>query len=294
MNGTNDMMTPTLSRINETTSWILQKIKSQHNLTPPRVALVLGSGLSPIADELLLQPESCVLKFSEIPHFSSTTVHGHLGQMVIGNFKGVPTLIMQGRFHYYEGHGIEQVIFPIQVFKQLGIKTVIVTNASGGVNTRYAPGDVMIIEDHINLTGTNPLIGKNIPELGPRFPDMSDTYTKALRLSLLTLAQNLNIPLKSGIYAGVSGPCYETPAEIRMLRTLGADAVGMSTVPEVIAASHAGLQVLGLSCITNLGAGMSNGKLTHEEVIHNSQLSVEAVRTLLLHALPLWFQENIL
>jgi purine-nucleoside phosphorylase len=214
--------------------------------------------------------------------------------MVIGNFKGVPTLIMQGRFHYYEGHGIEQVIFPIQVFKQLGIKTVIVTNASGGVNTRYAPGDVMIIEDHINLTGTNPLIGKNIPELGPRFPDMSDTYTKALRLSLLTLAQNLNIPLKSGIYAGVSGPCYETPAEIRMLRTLGADAVGMSTVPEVIAASHAGLQVLGLSCITNLGAGMSNGKLTHEEVIHNSQLSVEAVRTLLLHALPLWFQENIL
>ena len=229
----------------------------------PRVAMILGSGLGGIADEIENKVE---IPYREIPHFACSTAPGHKGQLVCGTLNGTEVLCMQGRLHFYEGHSMQDIIFPIRMMKLLGIEKLIVTNAAGGVNLNFHVGDLMLIEDHINFL-PNPLIGPNVPEFGPRFCDMTYTYTPALRELAQSVAQKKNIPLQHGVYLGCTGPSYETPAEIRAFRTLGADAVGMSTVPEAIAASHCGIQVLAFSLITNMAAGVTGDKLTEEEVI---------------------------
>lgn len=234
----------------------------------PVVGLILGSGLGVLAEEI---EEAIRIPYEQIPNFPLSTVEGHAGQLVFGTIHGVQVVAMQGRFHYYEGYSFEQVTFPIRVMKELGVQTLIVTNAAGGVNTSFSPGDLMLITDHINNMGSNPLIGKNDERLGVRFPDMSEAYSKELITKAQAVAQKLNIGLKEGVYVGNTGPTYETPAEIRMLRTLGGDAVGMSTVPEVIVARHSGLRVLGISCISNMAAGILDQPLNHEEVIETTE-----------------------
>ena len=230
----------------------------------PRIGLILGSGLGGIAEVI---EDKHVIPYGEIPHFVCSTAPGHKGQFVAGRFGGKPVICMQGRLHFYEGHALSDIIFPVRVMKQLGVTSLIVTNAAGGINTSFQVGDLMLIEDHINFMGTNPLIGPNDASFGPRFCDMTYTYTPALRQAAQEAAQSLGLTLQKGVYLGCTGPSYETPAEIRAFRTLGADAVGMSTVPEVIAASHCGLQVLAFSLITNMAAGSLDQPLTEEEVI---------------------------
>ncbi len=230
----------------------------------PRIGLILGSGLGGIAEVIA---DKHVIPYGEIPHFVCSTAPGHKGQFVAGRFGGKPVICMQGRLHFYEGHALSDIIFPVRVMKQLGVTSLIVTNAAGGINTSFQVGDLMLIEDHINFMGTNPLIGPNDASFGPRFCDMTYTYTPALRQAAQEAAQSLGLTLQKGVYLGCTGPSYETPAEIRAFRTLGADAVGMSTVPEVIAASHCGLQVLAFSLITNMAAGILDQPLTEEEVI---------------------------
>lgn len=230
----------------------------------PRIGLILGSGLGGIAEVI---EGKHIIPYGEIPHFVCSTAPGHKGQFVAGRFGGKPVICMQGRLHFYEGHALSDIIFPVRVMKQLGVTSLIVTNAAGGINTSFQVGDLMLIEDHINFMGTNPLIGPNDASFGPRFCDMTYTYTPALRQAAQEAAQSLGLTLQKGVYLGCTGPSYETPAEIRAFRTLGADAVGMSTVPEVIAASHCGLQVLAFSLITNMAAGILDQPLTEEEVI---------------------------
>lgn len=230
----------------------------------PRIGLILGSGLGGIAEVI---EDKHVIPYGEIPHFVCSTAPGHKGQFVAGRFGGKPVICMQGRLHFYEGHALSDIIFPVRVMKQLGVTSLIVTNAAGGINTSFQVGDLMLIEDHINFMGTNPLIGPNDASFGPRFCDMTYTYTPALRQAAQEAAQSLGLTLQKGVYLGCTGPSYETPAEIRAFRTLGVDAVGMSTVPEVIAASHCGLQVLAFSLITNMAAGILDQPLTEEEVI---------------------------
>ena len=230
----------------------------------PRIGLILGSGLGGIAEVIA---DKHVIPYGEIPHFVCSTAPGHKGQFVAGRFGGKPVICMQGRLHFYEGHALSDIIFPVRVMKQLGVTSLIVTNAAGGINTSFQVGDLMLIEDHINFMGTNPLIGPNDASFGPRFCDMTYTYTPALRQAAQEAARTLGLTLQKGVYLGCTGPSYETPAEIRAFRTLGADAVGMSTVPEVIAASHCGLQVLAFSLITNMAAGILDQPLTEEEVI---------------------------
>lgn len=234
----------------------------------PKIAIILGSGLGELANRL---EQPITIKYSSIPFFPTSTVEGHTGQIVFGKLQDVEIMAMQGRFHYYEGYNMRDVTFPIRVMKELGVSTLIVTNAAGGVQLNFEPGDLMLINDHINLMGDHPLIGSNDAEWGPRFPDMSEAYGVHLRSIAKSAAQLLDIPLKEGVYAGMSGPTYETPAEIRMLRNIGADAVGMSTVPEVIVARHMGISVLGLSCITNMAAGILDQPLAHDEVIKTSE-----------------------
>ncbi|ALM28793.1 MULTISPECIES: purine-nucleoside phosphorylase [Bacillus] len=229
----------------------------------PTVGLILGSGLGILADEI---ENPIKLKYEDIPGFPVSTVEGHAGQLVIGTLKGTVVCAMQGRFHYYEGYDMKQVTFPVRVMKEIGIETCIVTNAAGGVNTSFHPGDLMLITDHINMMGTNPLIGPNDSQ-GVRFPDMSAPYDKDLLALAEKTAKHLGISVQQGVYAGMTGPSYETPAEVRFLRTLGADAVGMSTVPEVIVARHAGIKVLGISCISNAASGILDQPLSHDEVI---------------------------
>ncbi|MDG4655688.1 purine-nucleoside phosphorylase [Ectobacillus antri] len=236
--------------------------------TVPVVGLILGSGLGVLADEI----ESAVkVPYEEIPEFPVSTVEGHAGQLVFGTLRGVPVVAMQGRFHYYEGYDMQKVTFPVRVMKAMGVEKLIVTNAAGGVNTSFAPGDLMILSDHINFMGTNPLIGPNEAAFGVRFPDMSEAYCKELRHLAKNAAERLHISVQEGVYLAVTGPTYETPAEIRMFRTLGADAVGMSTVPEVIVARHAGMKVLGISCISNMAAGILEQPLHHGEVIETTE-----------------------
>ena len=230
----------------------------------PRIGLILGSGLGGIAEVI---EDKHVIPYGEIPHFVCSTAPSHKGQFVAGRFGGKPVICMQGRLHFYEGHALSDIIFPVRVMKQLGVTSLIVTNAAGGINTSFQVGDLMLIEDHINFMGTNSLIGPNDASFGPRFCDMTYTYTPALRQAAQEAAQSLGLTLQKGVYLGCTGPSYETPAEIRAFRTLGADAVGMSTVPEVIAASHCGLQVLAFSLITNMAAGILDQPLTEEEVI---------------------------
>ncbi|HVE57220.1 MAG TPA: purine-nucleoside phosphorylase [Pyrinomonadaceae bacterium] len=242
-----------------------------------KIALVLGSGLGAFAEDL----ENPVrIPYEEIPHFARSTVEGHAGQLVLGEVGGVPVAVQQGRFHFYEGYEMEQVIFPMRVFGLLGIKSVILTNAAGSVRTGFKPGNLMLIRDHINLMGVNPLRGTNDERFGPRFPDMTEVYDKTLQeiaydeskaMARERFESGAEKEFTSfmwrGVYCALSGPTYETPAEIRMFRLLGAGAVGMSTVPEAIAARHQGMKVLGISCITNLAAGMSDEPINHAEVM---------------------------
>lgn len=238
----------------------------------PEVGLVLGSGLGPLAEEL---EDAVKIPYTDLPHFPKPTVEGHAGQFVSGLLHGVPVLAMHGRYHYYEGYSMEQVTLPVRVMHALGVKTVILTNAAGGLNESFKAGDLMLITDHINWMSNNPLIGPNDESFGPRFPDMTEVYNKEWRALAKAAAKDLDIPLKEGVYFGLTGPSYETPAEVRMIRLLGGDAVGMSTVPEAIVARHAGMKVLGISCITNAWSGVSDKPLSHEEVIETSNRAKE-------------------
>ena len=233
----------------------------------PEIGMILGSGLGVLGEEV---ENPVVVKYGDIPSFPQSTVEGHAGQMVLGDLEGKKVLVMQGRFHYYEGYSMDTVVFPVQVMRLLGITSFLVTNAAGGVNKSFTPGDLMIISDHVKLSMDNPLRGPNEGSLGPRFYDMSDGYSARLRKLAQKAGADLGIPLREGVYALMGGPNYETPAEIRMLRTMGADAVGMSTVPEVLAAVHAGMEVLGISCVTNMAAGVLDQPLNHEEVIETA------------------------
>jgi len=234
----------------------------------PRIALVLGSGLGGCADDLR---DSVGIPYAEIPAFPRSTSVGHAGNLVLGNVEGVSVAVMQGRVHLYEGYSAQQVAFPVRVFARMGIKAIVLTNAAGGVNPSYGRGALVAIRDHINLQGHNPLVGPNDDRFGPRFPDMSDCYNPQFRKFVLDEAIRLGGDIYEGTYAAMLGPSYETPAEIRYLRTIGADLVGMSTVPEVIAARHMGLNVLAISCVTNMAAGMSGEKISHEEVLETGE-----------------------
>ncbi|MFK2824271.1 purine-nucleoside phosphorylase [Bacillus sp. B190/17] len=233
----------------------------------PKIGLILGSGLGVLADEI---EYAVKIAYSSIPDFPVSTVEGHAGQLVFGTLSGKEVVAMQGRFHYYEGYSFQQVAFPVRVMKALGVETIIVTNAAGGINESFRPGDLMIITDHINNMGGNPLIGPNDNELGVRFPDMSEVYSKKLQSLARETAAKVHLSIKEGVYVGNTGPVYETPAEVRMAKVLGGDAVGMSTVPEVITARHSGMEVLGISCISNMAAGILDQPLTHDEVIETT------------------------
>jgi len=230
----------------------------------PTIGLVLGSGLGSFADEL---SEATRIPYANIPYFPLSTAVGHAGQLVIGNVGEVSVAAMQGRVHLYEGYSSNEVAFPMRVFGRMGIRAVILTNAAGGINLQYKQGALVVISDHINLQGTNPLVGPNDDRLGPRFPDMTQAYCKPYREITLQAARRLGKTVHQGVYAGLLGPSYETPAEIRYLRTIGADLVGMSTIAEVIAARHMGLKVLAISCVTNMAAGISDEVLNHEDVL---------------------------
>ncbi len=230
----------------------------------PHVGVILGSGLGNVVDAIQIET---AIPYSEIPGARTSTVMGHQGRLVIGLAGSLPVILMQGRVHFYEGYEMNEVTFLARVLGRLGVRQLIVTNAAGGVNTSYAPGDLMLISDHINFSGINPLRGPNVEDLGVRFPDMSETYTPALRELARGVAASQGTELKEGVYLFVTGPSYETPAEIRAFRTMGADAVGMSTVPEAVVMGHMGIPVLGISCITNMAAGMLKQKLNHQEVM---------------------------
>jgi purine-nucleoside phosphorylase len=233
----------------------------------PAIGVVLGSGLGAFADAL---EDAVVVPFGEIPHFPASTVVGHGGALVVGRSRGVPVAVMKGRVHFYEGYSLDQVVFPVRVLGRLGVETLVLTNAAGAINPAFAPGDLMVIEDHVNLLG-NPLVGPNQEALGPRFPDMSEAYDRGLRDVAEAACRSASLRCHRGVYVALTGPSYETPAEIRAFRALGADAVGMSTVPEVIAARHMGMRVVGLSCLTNMAAGVTDRKLDHREVLETGE-----------------------
>ena len=233
----------------------------------PEIGMVLGSGLGVLGDEI---ENPIIIKYDEIPGFPKSTVEGHAGQLVIGTLEGKKVLVMQGRFHYYEGYSYDTVVFPVRVMKLLGIDKFLVTNAAGGLNRDFSAGALMLISDHIHFDMDSPLRGHNIDEFGPRFPDMSDTYKKSLRKMAKEAGKDLGITLHEGVYAFMGGPSYETPAEVRMAGILGADAVGMSTVPEVIVAAHAGMDILGITCVTNMAAGILDQPLVHAEVMETA------------------------
>ena len=245
------------------------------------IGLILGSGLGELGDEV---ENAIQIPYETIPNFPTSTVEGHAGQLVYGTLGGKKVLAMQGLFHYYEGYSLEMVTFPVRVMKALGIHSVIVTNAAGGLNLDFTPGELMLITDQINFTGVNPLIGPNDNEMGVRFTDMSQAYDKEYQEIVRNVAKEMNLDLKEGVYMGFTGPTYETPAEIKMARVIGADAVGMSTVPEVIVARHSGLRVIGVSCITNLAAGMQ-ASLNHAEVVETTERVKESFKTLVKNIL---------
>ncbi|TDL82492.1 purine-nucleoside phosphorylase [Peribacillus frigoritolerans] len=252
-----------LQEIKQSAQFMKEKVKDL-----PEIGLILGSGLGVLADEI----ENAVkIPYEEIPDFPVSTVEGHAGQLVFGTLKGANVVAMQGRFHFYEGYDMKKVTFPVRVLKEMGVNTIIVTNAAGGVNESFEPGDLMIISDHINNMGTSPLIGPNDSDLGVRFPDMSQAYSRELRTLARNAASELGIKVQEGVYVGNTGPAYETPAEVRLARVLGGDAVGMSTVPEVIVANHAGMKVLGISCISNMAAGILDQPLSHDEVMETTE-----------------------
>lgn len=246
-------------KLKETADYIRQKIHKT-----PHIAIVLGSGLGNLANYMSNTVE---ISYEEIPNFPKTTVIGHDGRLIFGELGGRDIVAMKGRFHYYEGWNMQEVVLPIRIFKLLGIDNLFLTNAAGGINTQFKPGDLMLIKDHIGFFAENPLRGANIDELGPRFPDMSQIYDRELMEMAAECALSLRIDVRRGIYAYTKGPSFETPSEIRALRYFGADAVGMSTVPEAITARHMGMNVLGISCITNMAAGVLDQTLNHEEVL---------------------------
>ena len=230
----------------------------------PTIGVILGSGLGQLVERMT---DTVAIDYRDLPHFPAPTVAGHAGRLVIGRIEGVPVMAMQGRFHYYEGHDMRTIAFPTAFMQRFGARTLIVSNAAGGINRGFTPGDLMLITDHLNLIGTNPLIGLNDERLGPRFPDMTEAYSPRLIALAEEAAAELGTSLRRGVYAGLSGPCYETAAEIRYLERIGADAVGMSTVPEVIVARYLGMEVLGISCVTNMATGIATVKHAHDEVV---------------------------
>jgi len=233
----------------------------------PSIGLILGSGLGDFINNL---DNAINIPFREIPDFPLPTVEGHEGAFVIGDFNKIPVVVLCGRLHYYEGHSQSVITMPVRIMKKLGVETLILTNAAGGINLKFSAGALMLISDHINYSGANPLIGVNLEEFGPRFPDVSDIYTKDLRTKLKEATSREGITLREGVYIMYSGPNYETAAEIRFFREIGADAVGMSTVPEALVASHCGMKVIGISCITNMATGVFEQKLNHQEVIETA------------------------
>jgi len=247
------------------------------------VALVLGSGLGAFADDL---EDAEAIPYDEVPGFARSTVEGHSGRLVLGRVAGREVAVMQGRFHFYEGYALEEVTFPVRVLALCGVKSLVLTNAAGGLNNSLKQGALMLISDHLNLMGANPLRGPNDERFGPRFPDMTEVYDRAYQEIAISEAHALGTELRRGVYAALSGPTYETPAEIRMLRALGADAVGMSTVPEAIVARHAGLKVLGISCITNMAAGVLDRPIDHAEVIETGEQVRETFSALLRAIIP--------
>ena len=251
-------------------------IRSRTDMTP-ELGMILGSGLGDFADTL---ENRRVIPFTDIPDFPAATVPGHTGAFVFGTKHGKSVVCLQGRLHYYEGHPMSLLTMPVRIMAKLGVKTLLLTNAAGGVNPSYRPGDLMLIADHINYSGSNPLIGEHHEDFGPRFPDVTDLYSSGLRLKIKLAAVEAGIPLRQGVYMMFSGPSYETPAEIRMARILGADAVGMSTVPEAIVAAQCGIKCLGISCITNLAAGVSPNKLSHEEVMETAAMAHDKFHSL--------------
>lgn len=255
-----------------------------HSPVVPRVGVVLGSGLGELADSVA---DRSVFAYADIPHFKSPSVPGHVGRLAIGRIGPAPVAVLQGRVHYYEGHDLTDVVFPVRVLAKLGVQSLLLTNAAGGINRELRPGDLMIIRDHLNLMGLNPLRGINDERLGPRFPDMSSVYDPVFQEVIAAgLAETGRRPVR-GVYAAWCGPSYETPAEVRMLASLGADAVGLSTVPEAIAARHAGLRVAGISCITNLAAGISDRPLNHQEVVETADRVKDDLVRLLKRVIPL-------
>ncbi|MCC6744716.1 MAG: purine-nucleoside phosphorylase [Acidobacteria bacterium] len=268
------MTTDAYSRIQLATSVLREHLDGRD----PRTAFVLGTALGPFADAVT---DAVSVPFDEVPHLRSPTAEGHAGRFVAGTVRGLPVLVMSGRLHPYEGWDLAEVTFPIRVMAAFGIELVVLTNAAGGVDPMLAAGDLMLIEDHLNLTGSNALIGPNDDRLGPRFPDMTNAWDQASRDTFNLAAAKLGLSIRSGVYAGVSGPNYETPAEVRMLRALGAHAVGMSTVHEAIVARHSGLRLAGISCITNAAAGEASSPLSHTEVIDTALRSAGAFQALL-------------
>ncbi len=270
-----------MDKMQEAAMYITSRIGEE----PVSIGMVLGSGLGGLADEL---EDAVAISYKDIPHFPVSTVYGHKGRLVAGMLEGKRVLCMQGRFHYYEGYGMDQVVFPIQVMHALGIEQLLVTNAAGGVNESYKPGDLMLISDHIKMIADSPMRGPNYESLGERFFDMTNAYDKQLCALAREEAQKQGIALQEGVYMFFAGPSYETPAEIRAARTLGADAVGMSTVPEAIAASHMHMKVLGISCITNMASGILDQPLSHTEVMETGDQVKEAFTSLVRSVTKVW------
>ncbi|HJQ70088.1 MAG TPA: purine-nucleoside phosphorylase [Blastocatellia bacterium] len=273
------MTIPLYERANEAARYIASKAQQR----APRLAIVLGSGLGGVADAIT---DAVEIPYEEIPHFMRSTVEGHAGKLIVGSCGGVEVVAMKGRFHFYEGYSMEEATLPIRVFSLMGIRTLVLTNAAGGASDHLEPGSLMIITDHINLMGDNPLRGENDERFGPRFPDMTNVYTPALIGLAHEAAREMGITLKEGVYLGLRGPCYETPAEVRMMRDLGADALGMSTVPEAIVARHMGMKILALSCITNTAAGLAGQEIAHEEVMEVGARAGRALSELIIRLAP--------
>ena len=273
-------MSSVINQLQETTSYILQQGK-----LAPKVGIVLGSGLGNFTSEMKIQKE---ISYSDIPHFPVSTVEGHSGKLIFGELGGKQVVAMAGRFHFYEGYTPQQVVYPIRVMKMLGVETILISNAAGGTNKNWAVGDLMIIKDHISFFAINPLLGKNEDKLGPRFPDMSEPYSNDLITKAKGIAERLQIPVHTGVYFGVTGPTFETRSEYVLVKALGGDAVGMSTVQEVIAAAHAGMKVFAMSVITDIGIRDEENTITHEEVLmaaKDAEPKLTAIFTSLLEEL---------
>ncbi|MBO4581286.1 MAG: purine-nucleoside phosphorylase [Bacteroidales bacterium] len=261
-----------LKKINEAAEFLAQQFGND-----AKIVIVLGSGLNHLADEIITQK---VINYTDIPHFPVTTVEGHEGKLIYGKLCNIPIIAMQGRFHYYEGYDMKQVTFPVRVFKAMGVQTMVLSNAAGGMNPLYKVGDIVMITDHINFFPENPLRGKNDNQLGERFPDMSEVYTHALLQKAGSIAKSLGIPYHKGVYVGTSGPTFETPAEYRMYRILGGDCVGMSTVPEAIVAHHGGMQCIAFSVITDLGIAGQVEKVSHREVLNAANMAGKKLQSI--------------